>query len=100
MGKEREVDRPLGCSTRLCLHGRLQRLGGDDAVHLCVRFVHACRYMERQLRENIGFTGTPLRIFWRGKPERERRSVREARAGNSKAAKADKEKEKEVEGSA
>lgn len=29
------------------------------------------RYMERQLRENIGFPGTPLRLIWRGKPERE-----------------------------
>ncbi|KAG1670817.1 hypothetical protein FOA52_003408 [Chlamydomonas sp. UWO 241] len=28
------------------------------------------RYMERQLRDNVGFDGTPLRIFWRGKPER------------------------------
>lgn len=26
------------------------------------------RYLERQLRENAGFDGTPLRILWRGKP--------------------------------
>lgn len=25
------------------------------------------RYMERQFRENIGYPGTPLRLFWRGK---------------------------------
>ena len=25
------------------------------------------RYMERSLRENIGFPGTPVRILWRGK---------------------------------
>ncbi|GAB4813056.1 hypothetical protein N2152v2_000102 [Parachlorella kessleri] len=25
------------------------------------------KYIERQLRENIGFPGTPLRLFWRGK---------------------------------
>ena len=25
------------------------------------------RYFERQLRDNIGFPGTPIRIFWRGK---------------------------------
>lgn len=30
------------------------------------------KYMERQLRDNIGFPGTPLRLLWRGKPERER----------------------------
>ncbi|PNH03815.1 GTPase Der [Tetrabaena socialis] len=29
------------------------------------------RYVERQLRDNIGFPGTPLRLFWRGKPKRE-----------------------------
>ena len=26
------------------------------------------RYLEKQLRENAGFAGTPLRILWRGKP--------------------------------
>lgn len=26
------------------------------------------RYLERQLRENAGFSGTPLRILFRGKP--------------------------------
>lgn len=25
------------------------------------------KYIERQLRENIGFPGTPLRLYWRGK---------------------------------
>lgn len=29
------------------------------------------RYIERQLRDNIGFPGTPLRLLWRGKPERD-----------------------------
>ena len=35
------------------------------------------RYMDRQLRDNIGFPGTPLRIFWRGKEptKREPRSA-------------------------
>ena len=28
------------------------------------------RYCEKQLRQNVGFPGTPLRIFWRGKPPR------------------------------
>ena len=32
--------------------------------------------MERQLRDNVGFHGTPLRLIWRGKPERERGTVR------------------------
>ncbi len=32
--------------------------------------------MERQLRDNMGFPGTPLRLTWRGKPERERGEVR------------------------
>lgn len=26
------------------------------------------RFMERQLRDNVGFPGTPLRLYWRGKP--------------------------------
>ena len=25
------------------------------------------RYVERQLRDNVGFPGTPLRLYWRGK---------------------------------
>jgi GTPase len=25
------------------------------------------QYVERQIRENIGFPGTPLRLYWRGK---------------------------------
>lgn len=29
------------------------------------------RYIERQFREQLGFTGSPLRIFWRGKKSRE-----------------------------
>lgn len=28
--------------------------------------------MERALRDNIGFPGTPLRLLWRGKPEKEK----------------------------
>ena len=24
-------------------------------------------FMERQIRENVGYPGTPLRLFWRGK---------------------------------
>ncbi len=29
------------------------------------------RYIERQFRQHLGFVGTPLRIFWRGKKTRE-----------------------------
>ncbi|MFE4108343.1 ribosome biogenesis GTPase Der [Almyronema epifaneia] len=29
------------------------------------------RYIERQFRENLGFEGTPIRLFWRGKKMRE-----------------------------
>ncbi|WP_320668204.1 ribosome biogenesis GTPase Der [Prochlorococcus sp. MIT 1307] len=29
------------------------------------------RYIERQLREGLGFDGTPLRLFWRGKQQRD-----------------------------
>ncbi|AAP99434.1 MULTISPECIES: ribosome biogenesis GTPase Der [Prochlorococcus] len=29
------------------------------------------RYLERQLREGLGFEGTPLKLFWRGKQKRE-----------------------------
>ncbi|MGD1900865.1 MAG: ribosome biogenesis GTPase Der [Geitlerinemataceae cyanobacterium] len=29
------------------------------------------RYIERQFREQLGFTGTPLRVLWRGKKSRE-----------------------------
>ncbi len=29
------------------------------------------RYIERQIRQSLGFTGTPLRLFWRGKRVRE-----------------------------
>ncbi len=28
------------------------------------------RYVERQLREGLGFEGTPLKLFWRGKQQR------------------------------
>ena len=28
------------------------------------------RYMERQIRESLGFEGTPLKLFWRGKQQR------------------------------
>lgn len=34
------------------------------------------RYMERALRDNIGLSGTPLRLLWRGKPEQEKGVVR------------------------
>ncbi len=29
------------------------------------------RYLERQLREGIGFDGTPIKLFWRGKQQRD-----------------------------
>lgn len=29
------------------------------------------RYVERQIREGLGFEGSPLRLFWRGKQKRE-----------------------------
>lgn len=29
------------------------------------------RYLERQFRENLGFEGTPIRMFWRGKSMRD-----------------------------
>ncbi len=29
------------------------------------------RYIERQLREGLGFEGTPLKLFWRGKQQRD-----------------------------
>ncbi len=29
------------------------------------------RYLERQLRKGLGFEGTPLRLFWRGKQQRD-----------------------------
>ena len=29
------------------------------------------RYVERQLREGLGFDGTPIRLFWRGKQQRD-----------------------------
>ncbi len=29
------------------------------------------RYLERQLREGLGFEGTPIRLFWRGKTQRD-----------------------------
>lgn len=58
-----------------CERGRCTKevLSDKFASHT---FSHASRYMERQLRENIGFDGTPLRLLWRGKPEREKGSVR------------------------
>ena len=28
------------------------------------------RYLERQLREGLGFEGTPIKLFWRGKQQR------------------------------
>ena len=29
------------------------------------------RYVERQIREGLGFDGTPLKLFWRGKQQRD-----------------------------
>ena len=29
------------------------------------------RYIERQIREGLGFQGTPLKLFWRGKQQRD-----------------------------
>ena len=29
------------------------------------------RYVERQIREGLGFEGTPLKLFWRGKQQRD-----------------------------
>ena len=34
------------------------------------------RYVERSIRENVGFPGTPLRIYWRGKPARKAKEER------------------------
>jgi GTP-binding protein len=42
------------------------------------------RYMERALRDNIGLSGTPIRLLWRGKPQRERAPPRKA-AGDADA---------------
>lgn len=30
------------------------------------------RFVERQLRDNVGFPGSPLRVFWRGKSNKPR----------------------------
>jgi GTPase len=38
------------------------------------------RYIERQFREGLGFAGTPLRIFWRGKKVRDAERVTANRA--------------------
>jgi GTP-binding protein len=29
------------------------------------------RYVERQIREGLGFEGSPLKLFWRGKQQRD-----------------------------
>ena len=29
------------------------------------------RYIERQLRDGMGFDGTPVKLFWRGKQQRD-----------------------------
>ena len=29
------------------------------------------RYVERQIREGLGFEGTPVKLFWRGKQQRD-----------------------------
>lgn len=48
--------------------------------------------MERQLRDNIGFPGTPLRLLWKGKTpdKRDRRPVQANNPGGSSEAGADK----------
>ncbi|MGE5658002.1 MAG: ribosome biogenesis GTPase Der [Actinomycetota bacterium] len=38
------------------------------------------RYMETQFRKQLGFTGTPIRILWRGKKVREAEGARSNRA--------------------
>lgn len=38
------------------------------------------RYIERQFRKSLGFTGTPIRFFWRGKKVREAERVTANRA--------------------
>jgi hypothetical protein len=38
------------------------------------------RYIEGQFRTQLGFTGTPLRLIWRGKREREAERVQSNRA--------------------
>lgn len=35
------------------------------------------RYVARQLRDNIGFPGSPLRVYWRGKTPRARPGFRQ-----------------------
>jgi len=41
------------------------------------------RYVERQIRESLGFEGSPIRLFWRGKQQRdaERDQARQASRG-------------------
>ncbi|NBQ22126.1 MAG: ribosome biogenesis GTPase Der, partial [Synechococcaceae bacterium WB6_3B_236] len=39
------------------------------------------RYVERQIREGLGFEGSPVRLFWRGKQERDAEKE-QARAAN------------------
>ena len=29
------------------------------------------RYIERQIREGLGLEGTPIKLFWRGKQQRD-----------------------------
>ena len=43
------------------------------------------RYVETQLRSNVGFPGTPVRLYWRGKTM-SLASARDARQQPSKAA--------------
>lgn len=38
------------------------------------------KYIERQFREQLGFSGTPIRFFWRGKKEREITKINSNRA--------------------
>jgi GTP-binding protein len=38
------------------------------------------RYVERQFRQHLGFTGTPMRLLWRGKKVRDMESINRNRA--------------------
>ncbi len=50
------------------------------------------RYMEKQLRQNVGYPGTPVRLLWRSKPKAERGKAIKGAAGS-----ASKEKRKPAE---
>ncbi len=48
--------------------------------------------MEKQLRQNVGYPGTPVRLLWRSKPKAERGKAIKGAAGS-----ASKEKRKPAE---